>query len=257
MGLATGCRLDDGTGHPLRPDTPCVVFCRYVGRCFVVVAIELGERPRLLSDNTEPAGAVGVELAASTVVAGPEFVMDARRNVYLVVGGLVLTVVNNAELWTTGLKKLLCRLLGVGSTARPRLPTQPPSDPRRSANTLYGRRPRQKRQIMPRPEVLERVKQAEADADEIVAEAESDRDERVQAAREEADEILAEAEAEADELEEDRLAAAREEIDAERERIVEEGEQERQALIDRARDRTDEAVEHAVEKFEEAVHAQT
>ncbi len=97
------------------------MLCCYVGRRFTVVAVEVGERPRLLPDDTEPAGAVGVELPAPAVVAGPEFVMDARRSVYLVVTTLVLRVINNVGLWTTGSKKLVCRLLDSGSVAETRL----------------------------------------------------------------------------------------------------------------------------------------
>ena len=44
---------------------------------------------------------------------------------------------------------------------------------------------------MPRPEVLERIKAAEEEAEEIVAEAEQDRDDRIAEARERADEIRA------------------------------------------------------------------
>ena len=42
---------------------------------------------------------------------------------------------------------------------------------------------------MPRPEVLERIKTAESDADDIVAEAEADREERIAEARRKAEEI--------------------------------------------------------------------
>jgi len=81
---------------------------------------------------------------------------------------------------------------------------------------------------MPRPQVLERIKSAEAEADEIVAQAENDRDERIAEARERAEEIRTEAEQEAQELTERRLEDAREEeIDAECERVLEEGERER------------------------------
>ena len=78
---------------------------------------------------------------------------------------------------------------------------------------------------MPRPEVLERIKSAEEEADEIVALAQNDRDERIAEARKRAEEIRTEAEQEARDLKERRLEEAREEIDAESERVLEDGEQ--------------------------------
>ena len=99
---------------------------------------------------------------------------------------------------------------------------------------------------MARPEVLDRIQEAEAEADEIVAEAQSDREERIEEAREEAEEMR-----------EERLAEARAEIEQERETIVAEGQAEREALEASARERTDEVVEYVVDLFEEAVHAQT
>jgi len=63
---------------------------------------------------------------------------------------------------------------------------------------------------MARPEVLDRIKEAETEADEIIATAESDADERLAEARQRAEEIRAEAEEEADSEADDRLVAARE-----------------------------------------------
>src|SRR6056297_513794 len=92
---------------------------------------------------------------------------------------------------------------------------------------------------MPRPEVLERIKTAESDADDIVAEAEADREERIAEARREAEEIRQEAEEEASEYESERLAEAREEIEEEREAILEDGEQARNRLVSDAEANTE------------------
>ena len=77
---------------------------------------------------------------------------------------------------------------------------------------------------MPRPEVLDKIKEAEQEADEIVAEAEEDREQRIQEAREEAEEIRQQAHEEAE-------AAAEERVDG--------------------------VVDYVTDLFEEAVHAQT
>jgi V/A-type H+-transporting ATPase subunit G/H len=110
---------------------------------------------------------------------------------------------------------------------------------------------------MARPEVLDRIKEAESEADGIVADAEEAREERIEEAREEADRIREEAREEAQEMKDARVAEAREEIEEEREAILAEGKEEREALESRAADQRDEVVEYTVELFTEAVHAQT
>jgi len=110
---------------------------------------------------------------------------------------------------------------------------------------------------MARPEVLDRIKQAEDEADEIVDDARDDRDEILAEAREDADAIVEEARADADETEREHLEDARAEIEAERETILELGESERADLEARAAERTDAAVEEVLDRFREAVHAQT
>ncbi|MFC7213751.1 ATP synthase archaeal subunit H [Saliphagus sp. GCM10025334] len=110
---------------------------------------------------------------------------------------------------------------------------------------------------MPRPQVLQEIKSAEEEADEIVALAENDRDERIAEARKRAEEIRSEAEAEARDLKERRLEDAREEIDAECERVLREGTEDREALEKRAMTRVDEVASHVVDLFQEDVNAQT
>jgi V/A-type H+-transporting ATPase subunit G/H len=110
---------------------------------------------------------------------------------------------------------------------------------------------------MPRPEVLDRIKEAEQEADDIVAEAEEDREQRIEEARAEAEEIRERAHEEADADAEERLEDAREEIEAEREQLIEEGEAARENLEAAAQAQVDEVVDHVIDLFEEAVHAQT
>ncbi|WP_332897302.1 MULTISPECIES: ATP synthase archaeal subunit H [unclassified Haladaptatus] len=110
---------------------------------------------------------------------------------------------------------------------------------------------------MARPEVLDRIKEAEREADEIVEQAETARKERIAEARERAEAIREEAHEEARELEEQRLATAESELEAERKEILAAGEAEREALEERAQSRVDDVVSFVVESFEEAVHAQT
>src|SRR6056297_817201 len=83
---------------------------------------------------------------------------------------------------------------------------------------------------MPRPEVLDQIKEAEDEADEIIAEAEQAAEGRVAEAREEADDIRQSAREEADDIAKDRLSDSRKEIEAEREEILEEGNEQREAL---------------------------
>jgi len=108
---------------------------------------------------------------------------------------------------------------------------------------------------MARPEVLDRIKAAETEADEIIAEAEADADERLAEARARADEIRAEAEEAAAAEAETRLEDAREEIEAASEEILAEGRADREALESTARERLDDAVGYTVDQFEAAVMA--
>ena len=110
---------------------------------------------------------------------------------------------------------------------------------------------------MPRPEVLDRIKEAEQDADDIVDQAEQDREQRIEEAREEAEQIRQEAHEEADAAAQDRLEEARAEIEVERKGLLRDGEQAREQLEARAGERTQDVIEHVTELFEEAVHAQT
>ena len=110
---------------------------------------------------------------------------------------------------------------------------------------------------MVRPEVLDRIKEAEREADQIVADADEAREERIAEAREEADRIREQAREAADDHVGERLAEAREAIEAERTGILESGREDRAALEARAEDRREEAVEHVVNLFTEVVNAQT
>ena len=110
---------------------------------------------------------------------------------------------------------------------------------------------------MPRPEVLQRVKEAEQEADEIIAQAKEDKKERLTEARDRAKKIRQEAEAEAREHKQKRLEEAREKIEQERKQIVEEGAEEREAIESAASQRMDDVVNHVIELIEEEVHAQT
>jgi len=109
---------------------------------------------------------------------------------------------------------------------------------------------------MARPEVLDRIKEAEREADEIIATAESDADERLAEARSRADEIRAEAEEEAESEAAERIEAAREDIEERKTEILEAGRSDRDELEREARERVDSAVDYAVERFEEAVNQQ-
>lgn len=110
---------------------------------------------------------------------------------------------------------------------------------------------------MPRPRVLERIKTAESEADEIIEGAKQAREDRIKQARSDAEEIRETAREEADTYEQDRLAEAREDIEAEREAILEEGKQDREELIQQAQTNIDDAVTETLSRFEEAINAQT
>ncbi|WP_423743627.1 ATP synthase archaeal subunit H (plasmid) [Haladaptatus sp. SPP-AMP-3] len=110
---------------------------------------------------------------------------------------------------------------------------------------------------MPRPEVLERIKEAETEADDIVADAKEAREERISEARTKAEDIRSEAHEEAEELEQRKLENARDDIESERKKLLAEGEEEREALETRAEENVDDAIEFVLDRFREAVHAQT
>jgi len=113
---------------------------------------------------------------------------------------------------------------------------------------------------MPRPEVLDRITEAEQEADEIVeaARARPRGTYRGGARRGRRDPPGRSRGSRGSRGgPEDRLESAREEIAAEREQILEEGEQARAELEDRAAGETEAVVEYVTDLFEEAVHAQT
>lgn len=110
---------------------------------------------------------------------------------------------------------------------------------------------------MAKPEVLNRIKETEREANEIIDEAEADREETIASARERAREIRENAEEEAESIEQDLIEDAREDIEDERSVIIDEGRAQREQLESSAREEFDEITDYVLTLFKEAVHAQT
>jgi V/A-type H+-transporting ATPase subunit G/H len=110
---------------------------------------------------------------------------------------------------------------------------------------------------MSESEILEKIKQAESDANAMVKQAHIDRKKAVVAAKDEARNIISDAEERANDHAAHLLEAAREQISEERQKIVLQGKSDANSLKETASGKIDDAVNSLLVEFEKVVHAKT
>jgi len=110
---------------------------------------------------------------------------------------------------------------------------------------------------MSESEILEKIKQAESDANAMVKQAHIDRKKAVVAAKDEARKIIIDAEERANDHATHLLETARAQISEERQKIVFRGRSDANKLSETASGNIDGAVNFLLVEFEKVVHAKT
>lgn len=110
---------------------------------------------------------------------------------------------------------------------------------------------------MSESEILEKIKQAESDANAMVEQAHVGRKNAVVAAKDEARKIISDAEERANDHATHLLETARGEISEERQKIVLQGRSDANKLMETASGKIDDAVGFLLAEFEKVVHAKT
>ncbi len=110
---------------------------------------------------------------------------------------------------------------------------------------------------MSESEILEKIKQAESDANAMVKQAHIDRKKAVVAAKDEARKIISDVEERANGHATHLLETARGQISEERRKIVLQGRSDANLLKETASGKIDDAVDFLLEEFEKVVHAKT
>ncbi|KAF5413980.1 MAG: hypothetical protein C5S48_10450 [Candidatus Methanogaster sp.] len=110
---------------------------------------------------------------------------------------------------------------------------------------------------MSESEILEKIKQAESDANTMVKQAHAGRRKAVVAAKDEARKIVSDVEERANAHAAHLLKTAREQISEERQEIVLHGRSDANKLLEAASEKIDDAVDFLLVEFEKVVHAKT
>jgi V/A-type H+-transporting ATPase subunit G/H len=110
---------------------------------------------------------------------------------------------------------------------------------------------------MSESEILEKIKQAESDANAMVKQAHIDRKKAVVAAKDEARKIIHDVEERATGHAAHLLETAREQISEERQNIVLQGRNDANKLLETASGKIDDALDFLLAEFEKVVHAKT
>ena len=110
---------------------------------------------------------------------------------------------------------------------------------------------------MSESEILEKIKQAESDANTMIEQAHIGRKKAVVAAKDEARKIISDVEERANDHATHLLETAREQISEERQKIVLQGRSDANKLLETASSKIDDAVVFLLAEFEKVVHAKT